>query len=76
MFKSRFGEKNMKTLVTVTVECCEEVDVCLKYAPVHDNKYHTVIHNTPTEIPLTSGKTRKLAKNCGIVWENNKLNKT
>src|SRR5699024_1073570 len=75
-FKNRFGEKNMKALVTLTVECCKEVDVFLKYAPVTDNKYHTEIHNTSTEVPLTSGKARKLAKKCEIVWENNKLNRT
>lgn len=73
-FKNRFGEENMKALVSVTIEYCTEVDVFLKYAPIPDNKYHTEIHNTPTEIRLTSAKARKLAKNCNVVWENNKLN--
>ncbi|WP_343273340.1 hypothetical protein [Lentibacillus songyuanensis] len=68
-FIQRFGDENIRSIVSVTAQYCCEIDTHLVYAPVEGNEYHALIHDSPDKITLRSSKAKKLAENCKVVYK-------
>lgn len=66
-FIDRFEKKNIKAIVSITVEYCNEIDVFLIYNPLKHNPFHAEIHDSPDTISIRSSKEKKLARNSKIV---------
>lgn len=49
-------------VVSVKKSDCDEVKVYCEYSPETNNKYHSLIKKSSTEIQLTKSQARKLAK--------------
>jgi len=59
VLNQRFPEQD---IVSVQAKSCKEVNACIKYLPEEDNDYHTEIHRSDTEITLSPGQAKHLAR--------------
>ena len=64
--KTNLGER-IQAIVEVSVDFCKSLDLYLKYCPINDNVYHSEIHKSETDPPLSQSIARELAKVCKII---------
>lgn len=54
-------------IVSLTVKDCNTVQAYVKYCPSSDNKYHSEIHGSKTEIMLSDNQALSLARKAILV---------
>lgn len=64
-FRNRF---ELRAVVSINAGKCREFNTYPIAKPGLENPEHAEIHNSPFEIPLTSGKARKLSKEARIEY--------
>lgn len=56
-------------IVAITVQACNDVQAYIKYAPSNQNKYHSEIHGSETQVVLSSEQAFKLAKQATLEFQ-------
>ena len=61
------GEE-LRAIISLTDEACDEAEVCVFSDPIEgENLYHAILQRSETEILLTKGQARALARASKIV---------
>lgn len=66
-FRNKFKGKDLKGVVYVYAEFCNELPSYLVYKPLEDDDYHSEIHDSENKKLLSKSKLKKLAQNCKMV---------
>lgn len=60
--------EGLRAIISLTDENCDEVGVCVLADPIEgENPYHALLQKSETEVLLTKGQARALAKAAKIV---------
>lgn len=61
-------------IVSFTVQDCDKVSAYVKYAPSFNNKYHTEVHGSETEVLLSDPQAHMLSKLAKLVADDYNIN--
>lgn len=64
-------EKQLKAIISVEKEVCDNLEVQIIDSPLVENKYHALLQKSETIVELTKGQAKALAKSAEVLKEYN-----